>query len=168
MEAIDRKVSIVVNDFHVSSRMFFAFPVSESRKTVQNENGGTAAVIFGSHEILEGRMETRIIRLQDDLFKICVRVINQSSVKEDEAQNPEKVLLRTFASTHFSLEAEGGEFVSLLGAPPELKVFVDDCKNIGCWPVLTDGNVTGDRKTILASPIMPDNAGEFCDSAEVG
>src|SRR5580698_522134 len=81
METVERKVSIVVNDFHVSSRMFFAFPVSESRKTIQNENGGIAAVIFRSHEILEGKIETRIIRLQDDLFKICVRVTNKSFFK---------------------------------------------------------------------------------------
>jgi hypothetical protein len=153
METVERKISIKVNDFRVSSRMFFAFPVSESRKTIQNENGGIAAVIFRSHEILEGRIETRIIRLQDDLFKICVRVVNQSFIREDDAEFPEKVMLRTFVSTHFALEAEGGEFVSLFEAPPDLKDFVDDCKNIGCWPLLLD-----DGKVILASsPMVPDD-----------
>ena len=175
MEAVERKVSTVVNDFHAPVRTSFAFPASESREPIQNENGGVAGVIIRRYEPLEGKIEVKIIPIQDNLVKICVRVVNLSSIKRDEIQISEKVLLRTFASTHFTLEAEGGEFVSLLETPPELKVFADDCKNIGCWPVLAGDKADTDRKTILASPIIlydfpqiaPESAGEFCDGTEI-
>ena len=175
MEAVERKVSTSVNDFHAPVRMSFVFPASESREAIQNETGGIEGMIFRRHEVLEGRIETKMTRLQDDLFRICVRVVNLSSVKRDEFQLPEKVLLRTFASTHFTLEAESGEFVSLLETPPELRLFADDCKNIGCWPVLAGDKAAGDRKTILASPIIlydypqlaTESTVEFFDGTEI-
>ncbi|HEX3626669.1 MAG TPA: hypothetical protein VH280_14740 [Verrucomicrobiae bacterium] len=175
MEAVERKVHMTVSDFHLPGRISFAFPVNESRQAVQNENGGIAGMIFRRHEVLEGRIETRIVRLQDDLFKVCIRLVNLSSIEPDELGSPEKVLLRTFASAHFILEAELGEFVSLLEAPLELRGFAEDCKNIGCWPVLAGDRATGDRKTVLASPIIfydypkiaPECAGEFFEGAEI-
>ena len=171
LDAVERKVSAIVDDFDAPIRMSFVFPASESREPIQNENGGTAGVIFRRHEVLEGRIETKIIRLRHGLYRICARVVNLSSIKRDEVKSPEKILLRTFASTHFELEADGGEFVSLLTTPPELQVFADGCRNIGCWPVLA-----GDRKAMIASPmiigdypqVMPENSGEFADGTEVG
>ena len=175
MEAVERKVSTTVNDFHAPGRTSFVFPASESREAIQNESGGIAGVIFRRHEVLEGRIETKMVRLQDDLYRICVRVVNLSSIKRGEIQVPEKVLLRTFASTHFTLEAESGEFISLFETPPELKIFAEDCKNIGCWPVLAGDKDAGDRKTVLASPIIlydypqiaPESAVEFFDGTEI-
>ncbi len=169
MEAVERRVLIIMNNFNAPGRTSFAFPVHKSREVIQNESGGVAAFIFRRHEILEGTIEVRITRLQNDLFKISARVVNLSSIKPGDIQNPEKVLLRTFASTHFTLEAEGGEFVSLSSTPPEWKSFADDCRNIGCWPVMA-----GDRKAILASPIIsddcpgiaPESAGHFFDGTE--
>jgi hypothetical protein len=170
MEAVERRVSLIVDDFRAPIRMSFVFPASDSREAIQDENGGIAGMIFRRYEVLEGRIETKMTRLQGDLFRICVRGVNLSSVKRDEIESPETVLLRTFASTHFKLDAEGGEFASLLGNPAELQAFADDCKNIGCWPVLG-----GDRKTIIASPtilgdcpqLVPENDGEFDDGTEV-
>ena len=175
MEAVERKVSATVNDSHEPVQVSFVFPASESREAIRNENGGVAGVIFRRHEVLEGRIETKMVRLRDDLFRICVRVVNLSSVKRDEFQVPEKVLLRTFASTHFTLEAESGEFVSLLETPSELKAFADDCKNIGCWPVLAGDKAAGDRRTMLASPIIlydypqiaSESTVEFFDGTEI-
>lgn len=175
MEAVERAVSTNVNNFDAPVGMSFVCPASENRESIQNENGGIAGVILRRHELLEGRIETKVTRLQDDLFRICARVVNLSSVNRDEIEKAENVLLRTFASTHFTLEAEGGEFVSLLEPPPELKAYAEDCKNIGCWPVLAGDKAAGDRKTILASPIIlydypeiaPESAGEFFDGTEI-
>lgn len=152
MEAVDRKVSIIANDLYAPARISFAFPANERRETIQHEGGSVG--ILRRDEVLEGKIEIKMTRLQDNLFKICARALNTSSIESDEIQVPEKVLLRTFVSTHFTLEAEGGEFISLLGAPADLEMFADDCKNIGCWPVLA----AGDRKTILASPIIPNDS----------
>lgn len=154
MEAAERTVSVIVDDLHAPVRMSFVCPASESREAIRDENGGIAGLIFRRHELLEGRIEIKMSRLQGDLFRISVRGVNLSSVKRDEIESPETILLRTFASTHFKLEAEGGEFVSLLGTPAELQAFADDCNNIGCWPV-----TAGDRKTIIASPTIIGNCG---------
>lgn len=171
MEAVERAVSVIVDNFHAPPiRMSFVFPASESREAIRDENGGVAGMIFRRHEVLEGRIEANMTRLSGDLFRICVRVVNLSSVERDEIESPETVLLRTFTSTHFKLYAEGGEFVSLLGNPAELQAFADDCKNIGCWPVMA-----GDRKTITASPtilgdcaqLVPKSSGEFDDGTEI-
>ena len=148
MDAVERTVSIVPNDFDSPARVSFAFPACESKIAIQNDDGGIAGVVFKRHEVLEGKMEFKIIRLRKALFRIHARVVNLSFIGTDEIQIPEKVLLRTFASTHFTLEADGGEFFSLPELPSDLKFFADDCRNIGCWPI-----VAGDRKTVLASPV---------------
>lgn len=156
MEAVERKISIVVHDFHAVVRTAFAFPASESRATIQNETGGVAGLIFRRDEVLEGKIESKITRLRDDLFRICARVVNLSAIEPNEIRIPEKVLLRTFTFTHFTLEAQGGEFVSLVETPRELRHLADDCKNVGCWPILAN-----DRTMVLASPITPGNCPEI-------
>lgn len=170
MEAIERKVSVIVNDSHAAVRMPFVFPACESREAIHDEDGGIAGVIFRRHDILEGRIEIKMTRLQGDLFRICARVVNLSSVKRDETDIPQKVLLRTFAATHFKLETDCGEFVSLLNAPPGFQAFADDCKNVACWPVLS-----GDRTTVIASQnifgdfpqVAPVSSGDFADGGEI-
>jgi hypothetical protein len=164
LEAVERKVLIFVNGLRAPARTYFAFPASESREAIQNENGGIAGLIFRRHQVLEGKIEIKITRLQDDLFRISARVVNLSSLEPDEIESPEKVLLRTFASTHFTLEAEGGEFVSLLETRDDLQLLANDCQNIGCWPVLVGDKVTGDSKKVLAFPIVPDDCPQIASA----
>jgi hydrogenase maturation protease len=166
LEAVERKVLIFVNGLRAPARTYFAFPASESRETIQNESGGIAGLIFRRHQVLEGKIEIKITRLQDDLFRISARVVNLSSLQTDETESPEKVLLRTFASTHFKLEAEGGEFVSFLETGDDLRNFAGDCQNIGCWPVLVGDRLTGDRKSVLAFPIVPNDYPQIAGALE--
>ena len=174
-EANERKVPVVVDDFKPFERTPFTFAANENRETICDDSGGIVGMIFRREESLEGLIEIKITIVQKELYRVCVRVVNLSPVNASEINLPEKILRRTFASTHFTLEAEDAEFVSLLETPPELKAFAEDCKNIGCWPVLVGDQATGERTTMLASPIIlydypqiaPESAGEFFDGTEI-
>jgi hypothetical protein len=76
-------------------------------------------------------------------------------------------------SAHTILSVTGGEFISLLDPPEELRQAVGECKNIGNFPVLV-GN-EGERDMMLCSPIVlydypqvaPESAGDFFDGTEM-
>lgn len=175
MESVERKVSIIVRDFPESANISFIFPPTESQEEIKDENGEIACVVMRRHECLEGQIEARFTKLQKDLLKICVRVVNRSAIEPAALHVPQQVLLRTFASSHFTLELENGQFLSLLETPPEFKAYAQECENIGCWPVLVGDKSVNERGTMLASPILlydypeiaPESAGEFFDGTEI-
>jgi hypothetical protein len=59
--------------------------------------------------------------------------------------------------------------------PPELQEAARMCKNQGTWPVLVGDDPTGDRSTMLSSPIIlydypkiaPESPGELFDGTEI-
>ena len=85
----------------------------------------------------------------------------------------DQALARSLVSAHILLGAAGGQFVSLLDPPENLKEVVESCHNIGIWPVLVGAE--GERDTMLASPIIlydypqiaPESQGDFFDGAEI-
>jgi hypothetical protein len=113
--------------------------------------------------------------LEEKLFKVTVRIVNQTPLpKLDEDQN-EALLLRTFASTHTVLSIERGEFVSLMEPPLEFKEFAEQCSNVGTWPVLVGDEERPTSSTMLSSPIIlydfpkiaPESASTLFDGAEI-
>jgi len=68
---------------------------------------------------------------------------------------------------------EGGEFVSLLDPPDELRDLAAGCKNVGTWPVLVGED--GQRDAMLSSPIIlydypkiaPESPGALFDGTEI-
>jgi len=58
-------------------------------------------------------------------------VSNLSPFLSDESSDKDAVVMRTFASTHTLLQVQGGEFISLMDPPPELKQAAAECRNIG-------------------------------------
>jgi hypothetical protein len=104
------------------------------------------------------------------LFKVTVRIRNTTAWSGDDR---ESALRQTLVSTHAVLRAEGGEFISLMDPPPELKLFAEECKNVKLWPVLAGED--GDRHTMLASPIIlydypkiaPESPGDLFDGTEI-
>ena len=79
----------------------------------------------------------------------------------------------SLVSAHTILTVEGGEFVSLLDPPENLKSVAAECQNIGTWPVLVGEE--GDRGTMLSSPIIlydypqiaPESPGSLFDGTEI-
>ena len=124
---------------------------------------------------VEGRIEVLAAPVAGDVFKLTVRVFNQSPLAQSEQTNPEAVLLRTLASTHTILQAEKGAFVSLMSPPPEQALAAAGCQNIGTWPVMVGEEEKDERDTMLSSPIIlydypkvaPESAGPLFDSTEI-
>jgi len=108
--------------------------------------------------------------LDHELYKLRVTVSNTSayngSIRDDALQH-------SLISAHSILGIDGGEFISLLDPPDELREIAGACKNIGTWPVLVGED--GQRDAMLSSPIIlydypkiaPESPGALFDGTEI-
>jgi hypothetical protein len=163
-EAVEREVTVASLKFSQidlgSVRHAFAFSASSE----------TDGPIVRQQEPIEGAIETEAERAGDGLFKIRVRVLNTAS---QESSHRDQALMRSLVSAHVILNLQGGEFVSLLEPPNELRDIAATCQNVGVWPVLV--GEAGERDTMLASPIIlydypriaPESAGALFDGTEI-
>jgi hypothetical protein len=106
-------------------------------------------------------------------YRVRVRVENLTTLKDSESFERDAALLRSFISAHVIVQAQDGEFVSLLDPPDHLRAAAAACRNIGSWPVLA-GEPTR-RNTMLASPIIlydypqiaAESPGDLFDGTEI-
>jgi hypothetical protein len=119
---------------------------------------------------LEALIEAEAKLVDGDLYKIRISVSNTSpwnGATRDEA------LTQSLVSTHSIIGGQGGEFVSLLDPPDELRDFAAACQNVGTWPVLVGED--GQRDALLSSPIIlydypqiaPESPGALFDGTEI-
>jgi hypothetical protein len=131
-----------------------------------------------SSETLEGELELHASQLDESLFKVTLTIRNLANLDDVnlEAANDlsrDRVLLRSFISVHSILHSAGGEFVSLLDPPEQLKPAAAGCQNAGAWPVLA--GEAGQRHLVLSAPIIlydypqiaPESAGNLFDGTEI-
>jgi len=178
-EQVERKVRVPTialgNDATAPAPVSFRFFESHELEPIREERMMIVGMIMRRQETVEGTVEVSVEPLSPDLHKVTVRVFNETPVAENEMVGGESVLMRTFASTHMILSAEGAEFISLLDPPDALKAAVDDCKNIGVWPVLVGDENRQERNAMLSSPIIlydypkiaPESAGTLFDGLEI-
>jgi hypothetical protein len=154
----------------------FTFPAARTTETIRDAQGQPAATIVRRQEALAGLVEVRVEPAGGDVFQITARVLNRTPLEGVEAENPDAILMRVFASTHTILQVrEPGEFLSLLDPPAEYQEAAAACRNIGVWPVLVGDEAKHERTTMLASPIIlydypkiaPQSAGDLCDGGEI-
>jgi hypothetical protein len=153
----------------------FTFNACESLEPIRNGNGAIAGLIRRRQSALSGEIELSAEPLSAQLMKITAAVLNHTFVPERELGSQRAVLARTFASTHTVLHLEGAEFVSLMDPPLDLKDTARACRNEGTWPVLVGDEETGERSTMLSSPIIlydypriaPESPGELFDGTEI-
>jgi len=171
-EAVERAVEVEFDLSGGSLQQSFRFPGDNVVETIHDQQGRPAAALTRTSETVEGVVEVESAVEQDDVYRITVRVVNQSQHAEakrsrDEAQ------MQSMASTHAILTATAGRFISLIDPPPELKDLAGRCKQTGIWPVMV--GEPGSTDTILASPIIlydypqlaPESPGDLFDSAEI-
>ncbi len=104
------------------------------------------------------------------LYKIRVTISNTASFS---GSTRDEALMQSLISTHSIIGIEGGEFVSLLDPPDDLRDFAGACKNVGTWPVLVGED--GQRDAMLSSPIIlydypkiaPESPGALFDGTEI-
>jgi len=178
-EAVERKVRLPQQAVNVpaarSLTVPFCFPASLVLETIRDRQGQEAGVIRRRQERLEGICEITAKPLDAQVFKITVRVANETPLKEAEVNDQEAVLMRTFASTHTIFRVQNGEFLSLMDPPDAYREAAATCANFGAWPVLVGEKENGDVDTILSSPIIlydypkiaPESPGELFDGTEI-
>jgi len=178
-EAVERDISVSPQAPRqlcgATHRLPFEFPASENLEAIRDSHGSMAGIIRRRQTQLTGEILVQAEELKLNLFKITVEVVNLTSVPNPDLENQDAVLLRTFASTHTILRLEDGEFVSLMDPPDALRELAASCKNQGTWPVLVGDEGTGDRTTLLSSPIIlydypkiaAESPGELFDGTEI-
>lgn len=176
-EAVERDVIIAnVNLNQVIGKPLqqtFAFVASRDTETLDDTSGQRLGMIVRRQHAIDGRIEINVERINDDLCKLAVRIMNVTPLDDADLQNRDAALVRSLVSTHTVLTVQAGEFISLLEPPEPLRELAASCCNVGTWPVLV--GEAGARDTLLSSPIIlydypqiaPESAGELFDSTEI-
>jgi hypothetical protein len=153
----------------------FHFLTSLTFDPIFDPQNWVVGAIVRRQQGLQGTIHIAAQELAGEVFKIRVAIENQTPVSTSDLSQPEEVLLRTFASTHTILEAEGGEFLSLIDPPASCAEATSSCANIGTWPVLVGEKEKPGAATMLSSPIIlydypeiaSESPGEFFDATEI-
>jgi hypothetical protein len=152
----------------------FHFDASRALEPIRDQEK-IVAVFLRRQEALRGVVETAVTQIDDQVFKVTVRILNQTPVPTNELQDQDAIVMRTFASTHTVFHISDGEFISLLEPPPEYEAAANACQNINTWPVFVGEAGKNKRDTMLSSPIIlydypqiaPESAGDLFDGAEI-
>jgi hypothetical protein len=178
-EAVEREANLTPQPLHqicdTPCSLPFNFPSSSSLEPIEDSQGSIVGLIRRRQQALVGAIELRAKRLDLQVIKITAVIVNQTPVSDRDLENQDAVLMRTFASTHTVLHLGGADFISLMDYPPALHEAAKSCKNEGTWPVLIGDEETGDRSTMLSSPIIlydypkiaPESPGELFDGTEI-
>jgi hypothetical protein len=124
-------------------------------------------------QTLRGELELRALQVDESLFRVTLSVRNLADPECAGDLSRDQILLLSLVSVHSILQVSGGEFVSLLDPPEQLKSAAAGCKNVGAWPVLAGEE--GQRKLVLSAPIIlydypqiaPESAGDLFDGCEI-
>jgi len=155
------------------ARHRFALAKKRAVETLRDGVGMVAGLIVRTQQPLDVWIETSVEQPQEGLYRIAVRLSNQTPFASAPEAGREGVLAGSLLSTHTILGVQQGEFVSLLEPPQEYEKAAAACKNAGTWPVLAGEE--GQRDTVLSSPIIlydypkiaPESPGDLFDGAEI-
>lgn len=145
-------------------------PGGSREEPLADPTGEVVGAVVRSWRSLRGAVEVGAERLWDGAFRVTVRITNTTPWAGEDR---ESTLKQTMASTHTTLEAEEGEFVSLIDPPEEFREAAQGCKNLKTWPVLVGEE--GERNMLLSSPIIlydypqiaPESPGDLFDGGEI-
>ena len=172
-EAREREIAasgLSVAELAESRRLTIEIPAGVEREELREVDGAFAGAIVRAWHGLSGWVEIHAEPAASGAIRITVRIANES---EWPGGRREEAVRRAFCSTHTTLRATGGEFVSMTDPPPELAEAARLCSNEGTWPVLV--GEPGDRRTVLSSPIIledhpriaPESPGNLFDGGEI-
>jgi hypothetical protein len=166
----------------------FAFPAWIGVESLPGLNGENAGVFVRRQLPIEGTLEVTAERVRApisveneagwggpgrDLYRLTARVMNSTPAEDARSWSREEAMLQSLISTHLIMRVSGGEFISAIDPPEELREPVGACCNQGLWPVLA--GEASRRDTVLAAPIIlydypeiaPESPGELFDGTEI-
>ena len=172
-EATEREVAVgrfKLSELYSPGRVEIDVPGGSAEEPLAEPTGEVVGAVVREWRPLRGTVEVEAEPLREGLFRVTVRITNSTPW---EGEDRESTLKQTFVSTHTTLEVEGGEFVSLIDPPEELRGAAQGCENIKTWPVLVGEE--GERNMMLSSPIIlydypqiaPESPGDLFDGTEI-
>lgn len=140
----------------------------------------TTAFEFAAPEepgALRGALHVAAERASHGLYRVTSRITNltpfTSAAGSERAHRRDAALRWALASTHTLLGVSGGEFISPVSPPDEVREVAAACRNVSAWPVLV--GEPGARDMVLSAPVIledyprvaPESSGDFFDATEI-
>lgn len=176
-EAVERQIGPFPLPLNATTNLSFpfCFPASQNMELICDKCGRVMGKLRRRQAAICGKVEIAAERLEKEMFKVSVRILNNTPVPQEFLEDQDHILMRTFASAHTVLRIEEGEFVSLTDPPEDCREAAANCQNLGTWPVLAGDEAKGERDTLLSSPIIipdypqiaPESAGDLFDGTEI-
>ncbi len=176
-EAVEREVDTGEHDLAAlvgrPRTRSFAFPSRHEEERSLDLHQDHAGTVVREQASIAGSVELSAARVAEGLFKVTIRVRNDTPWDESQPQDRDAALLRALVSTHSILTTRGGAFLSAIDPPDPWREIAAGCRQIGAWPVLV--GEPGDRDTMLSAPIIlydypriaPESPGDLFDSTEI-
>ena len=151
----------------------FAFPSRRQEEPLTTPDGRPRGTVIREQESVAGSVELSAERVADSLFKVTVRVRNDTPLADTSRSDRDWALLHALVSTHAILGMRDGEFLSMIDPPEPWRDHAAGCRNVGAWPVLV--GEPGASDTMLSAPIIlydypqiaPESPGDLFDATEI-
>ncbi len=151
----------------------FAFPSRRDEEPLPDRDGRPGGLIIREQHAVSGAVELSAECAADSLYKVTVRVRNDTPLPDALRGDRDAALLRALASMHAILGILDGEFLSMIDPPDAWREIAAGCRNIGTWPVLVGEPEA--RDTMLSAPIIlydypqvaPESPGDMFDATEI-
>src|SRR5262249_1580866 len=105
-----------------------AFPGRRWLEPLPERDGRIAGVLVREQEAIAGAIEMTGVRVADGLYRLNVRVVNQTQPNETDNGSRDAALLRSLVSAHTILTVRCGAFVSLLDPPVSWRDAAAECR----------------------------------------
>jgi hydrogenase maturation protease len=151
----------------------FDFPQGETREPLLTPDGRVAGLSIVRGETVRGQVRLQAEPIGRGCWRATVRVENLTPWDRTAKGQRELAQASALLSTHCILGTRGGELISLLDPPDELREAALECDNLGTFPVLVGPQ--GSRDTMLSSAIIlydypaiaPESPGDLFDGTEI-
>ena len=151
----------------------FSFPLTRECQPLRGSDGKAAGLLIREQEAITAQVDVTATRCSKDLFKLTVVICNKTAVQWPMSRSREDMLPSSFVSVHTILAVDQGPFLSLIDPPAPARAHIDDCRNVGAWPVLA--GEADNRSMLLSAPIIlydypqiaPESPGNYFDGTEI-
>jgi hypothetical protein len=176
-EAVEQEISLPARNLAQlegeSLCQQFTLAPETQLEPVHDAAGRIGAIIFRQREEIRGSVRVSARRLREDVFKICIRIQNETAFEVPDGSTRDDALLRSLVSAHTVMGVQDGMFVSAIDPPETVRELAATCTNSGTWPVLVGDEAL--RDTMLSSPIIlydypqiaPESDGDLFDGTEI-